>query len=173
MAVDAQRDVLNGALAAGDGILRLEPAWVARNFLPAGRRLGLPQDEYDLGERGFLCERWLASTTKADNAVGPPDEGLSYLALEGPNRITLRDAVASDPAAIMGESYAADHSGFGRLAKVFDYSSRLPLHLHQRQQHAALVGRRSKDEAYYFPPGVEMGPHPESFFGVHPWIAEQ
>ncbi len=29
------------ALANGDGILRLEPAWGARDFLPPGRRLGL------------------------------------------------------------------------------------------------------------------------------------
>jgi len=172
MAVDAMRDLLDGALQESDGILRLEPAWVARDFLPAGRRLGLPEDAYDVGERGFMCERWLASTTKADNMVGPPDEGLSYLALDGPQRITLKEAVQRDPVAVMGESYAATHAGLGRLAKIFDYSSRLPLHLHQRQEHAALVGRYSKDEAYYFPPGVDMGPHPESFFGVHPSIVE-
>ena len=39
-----------------------------------------------------MCERWLGSTTKADNRVGPPDEGLSYLALEGGAGITLKDA---------------------------------------------------------------------------------
>jgi hypothetical protein len=167
------RDLLDGALAEADGILRLEPAWVARDFLPPGRRLGLPSDAYDVGERGFICERWLASTTRADNAVGPPDEGLTYLALDGPRRITLKEAVEADPVAIMGESYAASHAGLGRLAKIFDYSFRLPLHLHQRPEHAALVGRRSKDEAYYFPPGADMGRHPESFFGVHPSIAEE
>jgi hypothetical protein len=170
--VDAMRDLVDGALQEGDGILRLEPAWVARGFLPAGRRLGLPEDAYDLGERGFMCERWLASTTRADNLVGSPDEGLSYLALDGPRRITLKEAVETDPVAIMGESYAASHAGLGRLAKIFDYSARLPLHLHHRPEHAALVGRCSKDEAYYFPPGVDMGPHPESFFGVHPSIVE-
>src|SRR5262245_36680264 len=73
----------------------------------------------------------------------------------------------------MGADYAATHEGLGRLAKIFDYSTRLPLHLHQRSQHAALVGRRPKDEAYYFPPGVDMGPHPESFLGVHPSVAEE
>jgi hypothetical protein len=170
--VDVTQDLLDRALADGDGILRLEPAWVARDFLPPGRRLGLPDDAYDLGERGAICERWLASTTKADNAVGPPDEGLSYLALDGPRRVTLSEAVERDPAAIMGAAYAATHSGLGRLAKIFDYGARLPLHLHQRQEHAALVDRHSKDEAYYFPPGVDMGPHPESFFGVHPSIVE-
>jgi hypothetical protein len=173
MAVDAMRDQLARALSDGDGILRLTPAWVARDFLPPGRRLGLADEAYDLGERGYLCERWLASTTKADNRIGPQDEGLSYLALEGSERISLKEAVESDPVAIMGESYASTHAGLGRLAKIFDYSTRLPLHLHQRQEHAALVGQRSKDEAYYFPGGVDMGPHPETFLGVHPWIAEE
>ena len=172
MAVDARRDLVGRALADADGILRLEPAWVARDFLPAGRRLGLPGDAYDLGERGEMCERWLASTTRADNRVGPPDEGLSYLALDGDERITLREAVDADPAALMGEAYAATHTGLGRLAKIFDYRGRLPLHLHQRQEHAALVGRHSKDEAYYFPPGVDMGPHPETFLGLHPSVAD-
>lgn len=172
MVVDARRDQIDRVLADGDGILRLEPAWVARDFLPPGRRLGLPEEAYDLGERGAICERWLGSTTKVDNRVGPPDEGLSYLSLEGPERITLDDAVKVDPAAIMGRGYAATHGGLGRLAKIYDYSTRLPYHVHQRPHHAALVGRHSKDEAYYFPPGVEMGPHPETFLGVHPWIAE-
>ena len=173
MAVDATRDVIAGAIADGDGILRLEPAWVARDFLPPGRRLGLPDDAYDLGERGAICERWLASTTEADNRVGPPDEGLSFLALDGSDPISLRDAVASDPEAIMGAAYAATHEGLGRLAKIFDYGARLPLHLHQRQEHASLVGRRSKDEAYHFPAGVDMGSHPETFLGLHPSVAEE
>ena len=173
MAVDARRDAVVGAIADGDGILRLRPAWVARDFLPPGRRLGLPEDAYDLGERGAICERWLASTTEADNRVGPPGEGLSLIALEGADEITLRDAVEIDPVAIMGSDYAATHAGLGRLAKIFDYAERLPLHLHQRQEHASLVGRRSKDEAYYFPPGVDMGSHPETFLGVHPSVAEE
>lgn len=173
MAVEAMQDLLEGVLAEGNGILRLEPAWVGRDFLPAGRRLGLPEDAYDLGERGFMAERWLASTTRADNVIGPDDEGLSYLALDGSQRVTLKEAVEADPKAILGEEYAATHVGLGRLAKIFDYGARLPLHLHQRQEHAALVGRHSKDEAYYFPPDVDMGPHPESFFGVHPSIVEK
>ena len=173
MAVDARRDAVVGAIARGDGILRLKPAWVARDFLPPGRRLGLPEEAYELGERGAICERWLASTTEADNRVGHPGEGLSVIALEGPEEITLRDAVAFDPVAIMGSDYAARHDGLGRLAKIFDYGARLPLHLHQREQHASLVGRRSKDEAYYFPAGIDMGSHPETFLGVHPAVAEE
>ena len=83
MVVDARRDHFERALSDGDGILRLEPAWVGRDFLPAGRRLGLAEGAYDLGDRGELCERWLGSTTRADNRIGPPDEGLSYVSVGG------------------------------------------------------------------------------------------
>jgi hypothetical protein len=41
------------------------------------------------------------------------------------------------------------------------------------QEFASLVGCNAKDESYHFPAGVDMGAHPETFFGVHPWIAEQ
>lgn len=168
------RKTLDRVLESGGGTARLEPAWVARDFLPPGRRLGLPEDEYDVGERGFVCERWLGSTTRADNRVGPDDEGLSYLVGDDGERLLLRTAVEADPAGLMGDEYAAAHpGGLGRLAKLFDYDARLPYHIHPPQRFASLVGQKSKDEAYYFPSGVHMGAHPESFFGVHPWIARE
>ena len=171
-AVAGIRDQVSRALADTGGVLPLEPAWVARELAPAGRRLNLPEDKYDAGDRGEICERWLASTTKADNRIDIADEGLSYLALEG-HRITLRDAVAAAPVEILGADYARTHSGLGRLAKVFDYRTRLPYHIHPRSQHAARVGRNPKEEAYFFPEGVDMGAHPESFIGVNPWIVEE
>lgn len=171
---DGIRDQVEALLSAGNGVLRLEPAWVARDLVPPGRRLGLPEHAYDVGERGFICERWLASTTKADNPIDVADEGLSYIATEHGERVTLKAAVAGAPTSIMGEQYAISHpGGLGRLAKLFDYASRLPYHVHLPQEYAALVGANSKDEAYYFPAGVDMGAHPESFFGVHPWIARE
>jgi hypothetical protein len=167
----AIRASLDGLLESGGGVARLEPALVARDFLPPGRRLGLRDDAYDVGERGFICERWLASTTRADNAVGPDDEGLSYLVDDDGRRLSLRTAVAAAPAVVMGESYAAGHpGGLGRLAKLFDYSHRLPYHVHPPAEYAALVGAKPKDESYHYLPGVDMGRHPETFFGVHPWI---
>jgi hypothetical protein len=169
--------VVHRLLADADGVLRLAPAFVARDFLPPGRRLGLAEDAYDVGERGFICERWLASTTKADNQVGPDDEGLSYIvgaSGDPASRMLLRDAVGAAPAAVMGESYAASHpAGLGRLAKLFDYGYRLPYHIHPPAEFAALVGAQPKDESYHFLPGVDMGAHPETFFGVHPWIGRE
>lgn len=167
------RSLVDDALARGNGILRLKPAWVARTFLPPGRRLGLPESHYNLGPRGAICERWLASTTPADNAVRAPDEGLSFLALDSGKELTLRDAVAAAGESIMGSAYAATHPTLDRLAKIFDYGDSLPYHFHQMKRHAALVGRNPKEEAYYFPAGVEMGPHPESYLGVHPSIVER
>ena len=161
-------------LSAGNGVLRLDPAFVARDFLPPGRRLGLPEDQYDLGERGFVCERWLASTTRADNRVGPDDEGLSVISTAdgAGDPLLLRDAVGAAPDLVMGTAYAAGHpGGLGRLAKIFDFAYRLPFHVHPPAEYAALVGAKPKDEAYHFLPGVDRGAHPESFLGVHPWLA--
>ncbi|MGM0367501.1 MAG: hypothetical protein ACQEP2_02840 [Actinomycetota bacterium] len=165
------KKIVEKAIEQSNGILRLKPAWVARDFLPPGKRLGLKEKDYDVGERGWISERWLASTTKADNAIGPPDEGLSYLKID--DDITLKEAVEAAPTLIMGKDYAKNHQGLGRLAKIYDFADRIPYHIHQMQKDAALLGRNSKDEAYYFPEDVDMGPHPETFFGVHPYITEQ
>jgi len=167
------RDEVEEALTTHNGVLPLEPAWVARSVVPAGCRLRLPEHAYDVGERGWITERWLASTTLADNRVGPPDEGLSYLALNEGARVTLRDAIAAAGSLIMGAAYAAEHRSLGRLAKILDYGERIPFHIHPRAEHAALVGRRPKEESYYFLPGVDAGPHPETFFGVHPSVADK
>jgi len=167
-------DTRNRVLAAvkgGSGVLRLDPALVARDWLPPGRRLGLAAADYDLGARGFVCERWLGSTTLADNEVGPADEGVSFIVAGDGDRINLRDAVADASDVVLGTEYAATHDGLGRLAKIFDFGARIPYHVHPPQREADRVGGRSKDEAYYFPPGVDMGAHPETFFGVHPYIA--
>jgi hypothetical protein len=156
-----------------EGILRLEPAWVARNFLPPGRRFRLREEMFELGRRGGICERWLGSTTRADNPFPVPDEGLSFLALDAGARITLKEAVETAPEAVLGSVYAKGHDGLGRLAKVFDYAHRIPFHLHPMKKHATLVGRNSKEEAYYYPEGVALGDHPESYLGLHPSLLKE
>lgn len=167
------RKRIDKELENNNGILRLDPAWVARDFLPPGKRLGLAEKDYNVGERGFICERWLASVTKADNSVGPEDEGLSYIKTDGGSQITLREAVNTAGDLIMGKEYASTHPGLGRLAKIYDFDARIPYHIHQMEEDARLVGRNSKDEAYYFIEDVDMGPHPETFFGVHPYIVDE
>ena len=48
----------------------------------------------------------------------------------------------------------------------------MPYHVHPPRRITALLGRNPKDEAYYFPDGIDMGPHPETYFGVHRSIVE-
>lgn len=166
------RDRVERVLAAGGGVLPLEPAWVARDFLPPGRRLGLPEEDYDVGPRGAICERWLASTTRADNRVPSPDEGLSAVTTDDGRPLLLLDVVRTAPELVLGAEYARTHpSGLGRLAKIFDYGARLPFHIHPPASYAALVGHGPKDEAYHFLPGADPGAHPETFLGVHDHVA--
>ena len=142
--------------------------------LPSPRcRLGLKDEQYDVGERGYICERWLASVTKADNAKGPLDEGLSKVKVGESESITLKEAIELLPDLFLGAEYSRTHKGLGRLVKIYDFGARIHFHLHQMEKDARLVGRNSKDEAYHYLEGVDMGDHPETFFGVHPSIVER
>ncbi len=164
------------AFEQGEGILRLAPAWVPRSFCIPGKRLKLhPRDYYAFGaHRGGIDERWLSSTTPAYNGpLTTPDEGLSYV-LYGdearPNKVLLRDLVQELGAALVGEALWRAYGGWPMYAKFFDNQGPLPHHLHQKPDHAALVGAQSKPEAYYFP--VQMNNHggdfPHTFFGLEP-----
>jgi hypothetical protein len=167
------RKIIEKVLEKGNGILKLKPAWVSRDFLPPGKRLGLKEEEYNKGKEGFICERWLASVTKKDSDLSLGNEGLSYLNIYSGYEITLKEAIALAPDLIMGKEYCKNHSGLGRLAKIYDFGSRIGYHLHQMEKDAKLVGANSKDEAYYFPEGIDLGSHPETFFGVHPYIVNE
>jgi hypothetical protein len=161
------RSQVENALAENDGMLRLNPAWVARKWMKPGRRLGLAEQEYEVGERGWICERWLGSTTPAANQVSVEGEGISTVRT-GDEELPLDQVVAAAPDLVMGEEYARTHDGLGRLAKIFDYGLRVPFHIHPPRAEAERAGVHSKDEAYYYLPGADLGAHPESFFGVHP-----
>lgn len=168
------RKKVEKALEKGNGILHMMPAWVARTFLSGGQRLGLKESEYYLGEeRGWITERWFASTTQTDPHTFPEDEGISYLDNDDGEDISLKEAIEHAGDLIMGKKYARTHKGLSRLVKIYDYDDRVPYHIHQMKEHAVLVGRNPKEEAYYFPENADLGPHPESFFGVHPYITDQ
>ena len=75
-----KKELAKRAIEEGEGIFRLAPVWVSRSFCRPGKRIKLhPDDYYALGaDRGGIDERWLSSTTWAEN--GPktsPDEGMS------------------------------------------------------------------------------------------------
>jgi hypothetical protein len=164
---------LQSALDAHDGVFRLEPCWVPRSFMIPGRRLRLhPNDLYACGaHRGGINERWFSSTTNADNGPGTPqDEGLSYVRLDDGTRFLLKDAIARAGDALLGGSVMEREKGWNLLCKFFDNMGPIPHHMHQSEEQAALLGRRGKPEAYYFPPQYNETDNdfPYTFMGLTP-----
>jgi hypothetical protein len=164
--------IIKDALGAGEGIVRLAPSWVPRSFLMPGGRLKLdPRDLYALGaHRGGIDERWFASTTHADNGPGtPPDEGLSYIALNG-KRVLFKEAIDTLGDLFLGAEVMAQQKGWNLLCKFFDNLGPIPHHMHQTDEHAAKVGRKGKPEAYYFPPQYNFAENnfPHTYMGLEP-----
>jgi len=165
--------IIEKIVEENDGILRLKPAFVARDFQKTGKRLGLKDEDYYVGERGWISERWLGATNTPKNRIGPEDEGLSYLNIDSNLKISLKDAVLIAAELILGKEYSKLHKSLGRLCKIFSFNNRSPYHYHQMAKDAMLIGSNGKDEAYYFPEDLDVGLQPETFFGVHPYIVDQ
>lgn len=166
---------LEAVLEKQGGILRLAPCWVPRDFLHPGRRLKLhPNDLYAYGvKRGGIDERWFSSTVEADNEDREPDEGLSYC-LVGENKVLLRDAVDLCGAELVGEKIWSQYGRWPVLCKFFDNMGPIPLHMHQNEEQAKLIGAQPKPEAYYFPPQMNatVNNAPFSFFGLAPNVSD-
>jgi hypothetical protein len=160
------------ALHTGEGILRLAPTWVPRSFLMPGKRIKLaPQDVYALGaHRGGIDERWFSSTTAAANEGAPADEGLSYVVHQGKRAFTLKDAVETDGARLVGPAIWNKYHRWPVYSKFFDNFGPIPHHMHQSNAQAAKVGQQGKPESYYFPPQLNaLGNNfPYTFFGLEP-----
>ena len=73
----------------------------------------------------------------------------------------------------MGAAYAATHTGLGRLAKIYDYGAKSRTTFTHPRRMRPELGAIPKTRRISFRLVSNMGPHPESFFGVHPWIAER
>lgn len=176
MSISGKKELLKQCIEKGNGVLRLAPAWVPRSFLMPGGRLKLrPSDLYALGaHRGGINERWLSSTTNADNGPGTPeDEGLSYIVAEssdGIGKILLKEAVEIMGHLIIGDEAMDKYGGWMVLCKFFDNLGPIPLHVHQMDEHAKLVGKTGKPEAYYFPEQLnhKTNNFPYTFFGLEP-----
>ena len=161
------------AAIGASGVLRLEPCWVPRSFMIPGRRLKLhPDDLYAYGgHRGGINERWFSSTTNADNGPGTPaDEGLSYVRLADGSRALLKAFVESAGDLLLGSAVMSREGGWNLLCKFFDNMGPIPHHMHQSEEQAALLGRRGKPEAYYFPPQYNETDNdfPYTFMGLAP-----
>lgn len=174
--------LIRQALEFGDGILWLAPTWVPRppSLGEPGGRLKLDKrDLYALGaERGGICERWIASTVRADNPGAPEDEGLSYVVFESGGeikKILLREMIEVMGDDILGKDIMRKYGGLKTYTKFFDYAGPLPFHLHQKDEHVRKYGKEGKPESYYFPPQLNFdeGRFPYTFFGLHPSTTKQ
>jgi len=173
---DSVAALLDSAMDAGGGLLRLTPTWVPRSFLHPGRRIKLhPSDYYRFGaNRGGIDERWFGSTTEAANEGRVWHEGLSFCLFEG-KKFLLRDAVAERGSDLVGSKIYDKYKKWPVYSKFFDNMGPIPHHMHQSFEDAALVGQEGKPESYYFPPqlnnvdnnfaytfmGLEPGTQPE------------
>ena len=181
MNIDKKRDLVKQAIEQGDGVLRLAPAWVPRSFLTPGGRIKLhPSDLYALGmHRGGIDERWLASTTNAENGLlTPEDEGLSYVVIESGNsseKVLLREAIELMGDLIIGSEVMEKFGGWMVLCKFFDNQGPIPFHVHLMDEHAEKVGKKGKPEAYYFPPQLNTKGNnfPYTFFGFEPGTTKE
>ncbi len=163
--------VLDRALDAGQGILRLTPTWVPRSFLHPGRRIKLhPNDYYALGaDRGGIDERWFSSATEAANENRQWHEGLSFCVFEN-EQFLLRDAVAENGQRLIGPTMWNQYRRWPVYSKFFDNLGPIPHHMHQGFEHAALTGQEGKPESYYFPPQYNNCDNhfPHTFMGLEP-----
>ncbi len=163
--------ILQQALDAGQGILRLTPTWVPRSFLHPGKRIKLaPTDWYALGvNRGGIDERWFASTTEAMNDNRAWDEGLSYCIFKG-ERFLLRDAVAEAGSRLIGQKMWNEYQRWPVYSKFFDNMGPIPHHMHQDAEHAKLTNQQGKPECYYFPPQLNAAENhfDYTFMGLEP-----
>lgn len=168
---------MDRALESGEGIVRLAPTWVPRSFCTPGRRIRLhPDDYYPFGpERGGVDERWLASAVTADN--GPRTgayEGMSLVVDPDGQLLPFNEFVDHHNEDLLGRRLWKEHQRWPMYSKFFDNLSALPFHVHHRDQHAALVGKPGKPEAYYYPPQMNnhLGLQPISFLGLSPEVTK-
>ena len=163
--------ILDSALDAGGGLLRLTPTWVPRSFLHPGKRIKLaPGDYYAYGaERGGIDERWFASTTEAANEGRVWHEGLSFCTFQG-QHFLLRDAVAETGKRLIGEKIFGKYNRWPVYSKFFDNMGPIPHHMHQGFEHAKLTNQEGKPESYYFPPQYNNCDNnfPYTFMGLEP-----
>jgi hypothetical protein len=163
--------VLDRALDAGAGLLRLTPTWVPRSFLHPGKRIKLHPDDYYAygGHRGGIDERWFASTTDAANEGRVWHEGQSFCSFEGQNFL-LKDAIAEAGLRIVGKALWDHYHRWPVYSKFFDNLGPIPHHMHQGFEDAKLTNQEGKPEAYYFPPQYNNCDNnfPHTFFGLEP-----
>lgn len=173
---DSIASILNQAMDATGGILRLTPTWVPRSFLHPGKRIKLhPHDWYAYGaHRGGIDERWFGSTTEAANDGRVWHEGLSFVTFQG-QHFLLKDAVQESGSRLIGSAMYEKYQRWPVYSKFFDNMGPIPHHMHQNDKQAKLVKQEGKPESYYFPPQMNAigNNFPYTFMGLEPGTTKE
>jgi hypothetical protein len=126
------------------------------------------------GARGGIDERWLSSTTPAQNGpLTSKNEGLSHVVFHDGRELRLfllKDAIDELKGEIIGSRIWDKYKSWPMYSKFFDNMGPLPHHVHYDDKISALTGQVGKPEAYYFPPQLNNhgGDFPYTFFGISP-----
>jgi hypothetical protein len=171
--VTSTRAAMDRVMNHGSGVIRLAPAWVPRVFCTPGRRLRLhPDDYYPFAKgRGGIDERWLGSSARAEN--GPdtgPYEGLSLAVDPDGGLVPFDELIAEEKAGVIGARLWDTYHAWSAFSKFYDNLLPLPFHMHPMERHAALVGKVSKPEAYYYAPQMNnhLGEQSITYLGLQP-----
>jgi hypothetical protein len=164
---DARARLL-ATIESSDGVLLAEPAIVHRDTY-SGRGILADNVTWASGatdERGYLpVERWVLSSTHAENNEPRPGEGITRLILDDGRTLRFDEALRIAPERLLGR----DHGGWplvkildiGGEPVVPDFAQRpetppIPAHVHGGYVRGGEVIKPGKLEAYYFP-RVDVG----------------
>lgn len=114
--------------------LRQRPNRVWRSY-SGGRLIDRWRGESHSAD-GDTPEEWIASTVVARGDGRPDTEGLSVMELDNGESAYLRDLIAGDPVAFLGEDIAARYCDTGLLVKMLDSLERLTIQVHPDKQFA-------------------------------------
>jgi hypothetical protein len=93
----------------------------------------------------------------------------------GGELIPFDDFVGHHKADLIGQRLWDKHQKWPMYSKFFDNEQALPFHVHHRDEHAALINKPGKPEAYYYSPHMNnhLGKQPISFFGLQPSVTPE
>jgi len=177
--MEKDKQALAAILADGDGILNLTPTWVPRPFNRSGKRLRIhPDDLYAMGmDRGAIVERWFSSITKVETEGAGPNEGLSFVNVDGDpdHAILFKDFVEELGPDLYGQELHDRYGSWPMYSKLYDYNEPLFHHIHHRAEACEKVGVTPKHEHYFFPKQYNnhAGMRPTTFFGFDPSVTKE
>ena len=162
-----------------EGFVLLKPTYVRRPYTDGGRLWpgGCPGSTFNPKTKLWISERWIASAVLAVNPHPIRGEGYSWI--DGPIRMTLKDAVAAEPLRMLGPKICHAHGPeFRVLTKILDGRDPIIYHVHAKDAHVkryrkSFRGHRyGKSEAYYFLEAPK-GTDPILHLGMYPGITRK